>query len=277
MKNLFALGVALLGVGCALQTGAPEALEDVDSLEQSVVTRAKTISFLPARICDAIKSDVDAWNWSCFADYSHTQACTEGLQFSAVKAAPKKKYVGNGRSIYFGPGGGQSWYYVDDEVKVANVDGIACYNVGKSNEYPLIRFREGLKAGRNALVIDTIFEHIRSITVRATVDLAFVSYSDPVYDSTVELALQTQNSSGTWVDRAVRASDYARFNTDENAWEGEPSQILTTSAKVPANEPVRMQLRTGSGAISGSDVRFSVRDAELRGEECVPDNGGGCL
>jgi hypothetical protein len=276
MKNLLVLGIGLLSLGCALETGAPEEVESVDSIQQGVVTRAKTVSFLPARMCDSIKSDIDAWNWSCFANFSQTAECTEGWAFGAPKAAPRRKYVGSGTSIYFAPGGGQSWYVVDDEIRVANVSSIACYSVGKDNEYPLIRFREGLKPGRSALAIETIFEHIRPITVRATVDIAFVA-GDPVYDKTVEVALQTQSSAGAWVDRAVRGSEYAYFDADEVAWVGEPSQILTVSAKVPANDVVRLLVRTGSGAVSGSDVRFSLRDAELRGEECVPDVSGGCL
>jgi hypothetical protein len=41
-----------LGFGCALGTGTPEAMERVDSVEEGVVTRAKTVSFFPARTCD---------------------------------------------------------------------------------------------------------------------------------------------------------------------------------------------------------------------------------
>jgi hypothetical protein len=276
MKNLLALGLGLLGIGCALETGAPDEMENVDGATAAVVTRAKTISFLPARICDAIKSDVDSWDWSCWSDFRHTNACTEGWKAGIGKVAPKRKYVGSGSSIYFTPGS-SSWHDVDDELFVANVESISCYNLGKSNEYPLVHFNEGLGPGKKVLSVETIFEHIRAVTVKGTVDIAFRNWSDPAYNDAVELVVQTVNSKGAWVDRAVRGSDYAFFNNDTNRWDGEPAQTLTVSAKVPANEPVRLLMRTGDGATKGNDVQVSLKDAELRGEECVPNNSGGCL
>jgi hypothetical protein len=274
MKKLLAVGVGLLGFGCALESGAPEALENVESIEQGVVTRTKNVSFLPARICDAFKTDIDAWGWSCFGDYRHTEACKEVLKAGVWPAGPRWKYVGSSSSLFFTPEG-STWQAVDDEISVANVEQIACYNVDKATELPLVLFRDGLGPGKKALEISTIFEHIRSVTVSATATIVLAGRRDPAYNDTVEIALQTQNAAGAWVDRAVRGSDYVYLHSHQV--EGDVMQVLTTSAKVPANEPTRVLLRMGPGAVSGSDVSFSLQKAELRGEECVPSNNGGCL
>jgi hypothetical protein len=275
MKKLLVVGVALLGVGCALEVEAPQPMENVGAIEQGVVTRTKAVSFLPARMCDGVKKDIDAWNWSCFADYRHTEACTAVLKPRPWPAGPRWTYVGSDGALYFTPAGGSSWHAVDDEISLANVDDVACYNAGKSSEHPVVHYGPGHPPGRRGLSIDTIFEHIRSVTVRATATVVLGPRKDPAYSDTLQVAVQTQNSAGAWVDRAVRGSAYVRIDSHEVT--GEVKQTLTTSVKVPANQPVRMLMRTGPGAVNGSDVGFSLLDAELRGEECVPANDGGCL
>jgi hypothetical protein len=267
MKNLAILSLGLCGLGCAYETSTPDNAESVDSVQEHVTTRAKTLSFQPAWLCDGYALDAISANVSCTNIFGKYCKYDMNDQFRAI-----------GTDFLFVPNDSKGRVQLGEELSLAYVKNVACYNANESNEDAMIHYREGLPSGRALLDYDTIFEHIRDVNVRGTIDVSFMTWSDKAYIDTVVIALQVQDSNGKWVDKVENGNTLVYFDTKKVVWRGDARQTISASAKLPANEPVRFRVRTGSGAVSGSDVRFTIHDAELRGEECVPSNvPGECL
>lgn len=135
---------------------------------------------------------------------------------------------------------------------------------------------KGLGPNRSLFEISTIFEHERTVSVRASVlvDLAF-DYGG-ANDNAVEVVVQSEDEDGSLVDRAVKGTTAVRWNEQEGVV-GKLRQSLVVSAKVQPNISTRMLVRRGSGAVAGDSVSVTLRDMQYRGEECVPNNSGGCL
>jgi len=163
-------------------------------------------------------------------------------------------------------------FSLDEEHWVQGADYLLCDNHLERDSR--IRYRNARGPNTTMLTVTTIFEHVRDIQVRAGVDLYLAPNAQAYPAGNVEIALQIQNSRGSWVDQGVKRSTFLSSSVHFSA----RRQRIEVSATLPALVPVVLRVRTGAATNQDPGSRIELLNSELRGEECVPSNvPGQCL
>lgn len=119
-----------VSMGCTYDTQLPQDTEgEVGEMTEAVVTRAKIIEYAPARMCEGIVSEVDAWGWTCSVRPYDYEGCR-----TLYNPAKRNEYLG--KHLFFTPSD-HKWHTVDDEISVANVERLSCHYRGTAEAFRL--------------------------------------------------------------------------------------------------------------------------------------------
>jgi len=292
------LVMALFGAGCTYDT-SNDGDESPAETSAAVTVRAKTVSFEPLQLCEGWVRDAKAAELTC----------TNNLGNPCPSAVPRTGGAGgtslnpmlgqllpiwNGRftppTLYFESSDPKRWIDLNAETWVRHFSSISCHRATDPADVR-VNYASGIPRGRPLLITETIFEHIRDVKVRGTVDIEF--RGEGAEDGAIEVALQSANADGQWIDHAVTRSTFVGYVLYEVApadpplhpteapspgeLVGDHRQVLQVSATLPANETVLLRVRAGVGTV-GKATGTVIHDIEFRGEECVPSNiPGECL